>query len=152
MKKKYMYIISTVSVIAVAALGAMFTQFGMEWYDTLKKPSQWIPSFIIPIMWSVIYLSFIVVLYLWQKKKPLTTENIVLLGINGFLNVLWCLVFFTCKSLIVGNVVIVVNALFAIRLLFEICKESSIYGLWLSVYPIWLCVATTLNIAVWVLN
>lgn len=82
------------------------------------------------------------------ETKSLTVENIVLLAINGVLNVLWCLVFFTLKANFLGNVIIVVNVLFAIRLLFEICKESSVYGLWLSIYPIWLSVAATLNLAV----
>ncbi len=150
MKKKN--IISLLSVILVAVLGTIFTQLGMQWFENLKKPTQWIPSFVIPIVWSVIYISVIIVLFLWQNKKPLTTENIVLFAINGFLNVLWCLVFFTFNSLFLGNVIIVINALFAIRLIFEICKESSIYGLWLSIYPIWLCVATTLNLVVWILN
>ncbi len=152
MNMKKNYIITTVSVIAVAVLGAIFTRFGMQWFEGLTKPSQWIPSFIIPIIWSVIYASFIAALCLWQKRKPLTTENIVLLVINGVMNVLWCLVFFALKSLFLGNVIIVINALFSIKLLFEICKESSVYGLWLSIYPIWLCVATTLNLAVWILN
>lgn len=149
---KKQYVISAVFVVAVAVLGSVFTQLGMEWFEGLKKPGQWIPSFVIPIVWSVIYLSFIAVLILWQRKKPLTRENTALLIINGVLNVLWCLVFFTLKSLFLGNVVIVINALFSIRLLFEISKENALYGLWLSIYPIWLCVATTLNLAVWILN
>lgn len=149
---KIKYFISTGAVILVAGLGALFTQFGMQWYDVLLKPAQWIPSFIIPIAWSVIYFSFIVALILWQRRKPLTAENIILLVINGVLNVLWCLTFFTFKALFLGNVIIVINVLFAIRLLFEICKESSVYGLWLSIYPIWLSVAATLNMAVWILN
>lgn len=150
MKKNF--IITIVSVILVAGLGTLFTQLGMQWFKGLTKPTEWIPSFVIPIVWTVIYLSFIIVLCLWQNRKPLTTENIILLAINGVLNILWCLVFFTFNQLLLGNIIIVINALFAIRLLFEICKESSVYGLWLSLYPIWLCVATTLNIAVWVLN
>lgn len=149
---KIKYFITAGGVIAVAGLGALFTQFGMQWYGTLIKPTQWIPSFIIPIAWATIYISFIAALCLWQKRKPLTAENIVLLVINGVMNVLWCLVFFTLKWIFLGNVIIVVNLLFAIRLLFEICKESSVYGLWLSIYPIWLSIAATLNMAVWILN
>ena len=145
-------VISTVSIIIIAVLGAIFTHLGMQWYEGLTKPTQWIPSFVIPILWTVIYLSFIVALWLWQNKKPLTRETIVLLAINGFLNVPWCLVFFTLKSLFLGNVIIVINVLFAIKLLFEICKDRPLYGLWLSIYPTWLCVAATLNLAVWILN
>ena len=84
---KLKYFITAAAVVLVAALGSLFTQFGMSWYDGLIKPTQWIPSFIIPIAWAVIYVSFIVALCLWQKRKPLTVENIVLLAINGVLNV-----------------------------------------------------------------
>lgn len=145
-------IISTVAIVVVAILGTVFTQLGMQWFDGLTKPTEWIPSFIIPIVWTVIYLAFAIILILWQNKRPLTKENIILLAINGVLNILWCLVFFTLKQLFLGNVVIVINALFAIRLLFEISKEDALYGLILSIYPIWLCIATTLNNALWILN
>ena len=33
-----------------------------------------------------------------------------------------------------------------------VCKEDAMNGLIISIYPIWLSIATTLNIAVWILN
>lgn len=145
-------ILTIISIILVAVLGTIFTNLGMSWYSTLGKPSQWIPSFIIPIMWTIIYLLFALILYLWQQKEKLTTKIISLLVINGILNVLWCLVFFTLKSLFIGNVIIVINTVLALNLIYEICKEKPIYAAWLYIYPLWLCVATTLNLAVWILN
>ena len=145
-------IITLASIVGVAVLGTIFAQLGMGWFDNLQKPTEWIPSWIIPVVWTVIYLLFAYVLIKWQNKTPLTKENIILLVINGVLNVLWCLVFFTLNQLLLGNVIIIVNALFALRLYFEICKEDALNGLIISLYPIWLCVATTLNIAVWILN
>ncbi len=47
---KLKYFITTAAVVLVAALGSLFSQFGMSWYDGLIKPTQWIPSFIIPIV------------------------------------------------------------------------------------------------------
>ena len=38
------------------------------------------------------------------------------------------------------------------RFVAEICKEDAMNGLLISIYPIWLCIATTLNIALWILN
>jgi len=140
------------SIILVAVLGTIFAQLGMSWFDGLIKPKEWIPSFIIPIVWTIIYLLFAYVLIKWQNRTPLTKENIILLIINGVLNVLWCLVFFTLHQLFLGNVVIIINALFGIRLYLEICKEDAMNGLIISLYPIWLCIATTLNIALWILN
>ena len=145
-------IITIVSIVLVAVIGTIFAQIGMGWFEGLIKPTEWIPSFIIPIVWTIIYLLFAYVLIKWQSKKPLTKENIILLGINGVLNILWCLVFFTLNQLFLGKVVIVINALFGLRLYFEICKEDANSGLIISIYPIWLCIATTLNIALWILN
>lgn len=145
-------IISLGTILLVAGLGTLFTQLGMNWFDTLIKPSEWIPSFIIPIVWTVIYSLFAYVLIKWIQRKPLSKENALLLIINGVLNVLWCLVFFTLKQLFLGNVIIIINALFALRLYFEICKEDAMNGLIISIYPIWLCIATALNMAVWILN
>ena len=145
-------IISTVLIVIVAILGTIFTQIGMNWFDGLTKPTEWIPSFIIPIVWTVIYLAFAIILIRWQNNKDLTKENIILLVINGVLNVLWCLVFFTLQQLFIGNIIIIINAIFALRLIFEIAKEDAMYGLILSIYPIWLCIATSLNTALWILN
>ena len=109
-------VITLVSILVVAGLGTLFAQLGMEWFDGLDKPTEWIPSWIIPVVWTVIYGLFAYVLIRWQNKTPLTKENIILLIINGVLNVLWCLVFFTLNQLFLGNVVIIINALFGIRL------------------------------------
>ena len=145
-------ILTIISIILVAGLGTLFAQLGMGWFDGLIKPTEWIPSWIIPVVWTVIYLLFAYVLIKWQNKTPLTKENVILLVINGVLNVLWCLVFFTLKQLFLGNVIIIINALFGLRLYFEICKEDAMNGLIISIYPIWICIATTLNIALWILN
>jgi len=145
-------VITLVGIISVAVLGTIFAQLGMGWFDSLVKPSEWVPSYIFPIVWTIIYLLFIYVLIKWQNREPLSTENIILLVINGILNVLWCLVFFTLNQLLLGAVVIIINALFGLRLYFEICKEDAKNGLIISIYPIWLCIATALNLALWILN
>ena len=109
-------------------------------------------TFVIPIVWTVIYLLFAYVLIKWQSRRPISKENIILLVINGVLNVLWCLVFFTLHQLLLGNIIIIINALFALRLYLEICKDDAMNGLLVSIYPIWLCIATSLNTALWILN
>ena len=153
MENKTLKIILIFGFIAlVAGLGSLFVYLGSDWFNSLTTPSVWISNFLIPIVWTVIYLAFAIILIKWQNKTPLTKENIILLAINGVLNVLWCLVFFTLQQLFLGNVIIIINAIFALRLIFEIAKEDAMYGLILSIYPIWLCIATSLNTSLWILN
>jgi len=145
-------IISSVFIILVAVLGSVFVNLGMDWFNTLTRPSEWVPNVVIPIVWTVIYLAFGVINFLWFKKSTIPTHIIVLMIINGILNVLWCLVFFTLNQLLLGNIVIILNLIFGIILLVNIFKQEKVYGYILSIYPIWLSIATTLNLAVWILN
>ena len=72
--------------------------------------------------------------------------------INGALNVLWCLVFFTLKQLLLGDIVIILNLIAGFLLIADIFKTKKLYGYILIIYPIWLSIATTLNLALWILN
>lgn len=152
-KEKFLdYLVPVVSILLVALLGWVFVDNGMEWFDGLNKPTEWIPNWVIPIMWTFIYSFFIAYsIHLVRKEKD-NKRIITLLIINGVLNVLWCLVFFTFNSLFYGLVVIVLNLIVSMLLLKEICKTSEVYSYILTVYPLWLSVATCLNLASWILN
>lgn len=145
-------VISILAVVLVAGLGSVFVQLGDSWFNALVKPTEWIPNFVIPLVWSVIYLTFAVILFLWIKKENLPRKVIWLLILNGVFNVLWCLVFFTLNQLFLGNVILIFNLILAVKLILEVYKTQKLYSAILLIYPAWLCVATSLNVAVWILN
>ncbi|MBR4408029.1 MAG: tryptophan-rich sensory protein [Clostridia bacterium] len=139
-------------IILVAVLGSVFVALGMNWFGTLDRPSEWVPNVLIPIVWSVIYLTFAIVFYLWNKNGEVP-QNVVWLALaNGVLNVVWCLVYFTLNQLLFGLIFIILNLIFAILLWNQIYNSNKTYAYFLSIYPIWLCVATCLNLATWILN
>ena len=152
MNKNIKILITIISIIVVAGLGTLFVNLGIGWFNGLVKPSQWIPNFVIPIVWTIIYLAFITILTLWQLKENLPKDTFVLLVINGALNVLWCLIFFTLKQTFLGNIVIILNLIAGFWLLINILKKKPLYGYILTIYPVWLSIATTLNLAMWILN
>lgn len=152
MNKNSKIAISIISVIIVAVLGSVFVNLGMDWFNELYKPSQWISNIIIPIMWTIIYTTTAVVLYLWYKKGEVPKNIIILFIINGILNVLWCLTFFALNLTFIGNIVIVLNLIAGILLWLQIYNVEKVYSYFLSLYPIWLSLATTLNLALWILN
>ena len=145
-------IFSFIFLALVAGLGSLFVFLGMSWFNALTKPSQWIPNVVIPIVWTVIYSLFAVVCFLWIRKDGIPKRVVVLMIINGIFNVLWCLTFFALKLLFVGNIVIILNLILAYLLIAEILKDNKIYGYLLAIYPIWISIATTLNLALWILN
>lgn len=146
------YVVGVSSVLLVALLGWVFVDMGMDWFNGLNKPSEWIPNSVIPIVWTIIYSVFILyIIHLVRKEKD-NKRIIILLIVNGILNVLWCLIYFALNSLLGGQIVIILNLIASVLLLREICKTSELYSYILTVYPIWLSFATCLNLAVWILN
>ena len=153
MKNNVLRIVSVIApIVLVAVLGSVFVNIGMDWFDGLVKPTQWIPNWVIPIMWTVIYITFAVVLLMWSSKEFISKKTKILLIINGILNILWCFVFFTLKLTFIGNIVIVLNLIAGILLWINVFNQKKNYSYWIAIYPIWLSVATTLNFAIWILN
>ena len=152
MENKLKYQIwAVVGVVITAVLGSVFVNLGMSWFNGLIKPSQWIPNFVIPIVWTIIYLLVAIYMVLLSKSSKFYKDNIVLFVANGILNVLWCFVFFTLHHTFLGVVVIVINAVLGYMLYLKQEKDN-----WLAkallIYPIWLTIATLLNTAMWILN
>lgn len=149
-KSKYQ-ILSVILVIIVAGLGSLFVNLGTNWFNSLIKPSQWIPNFVIPIVWTVIYLLACIYLVILIKNDKFDKKNIILFIVNGILNVLWCLIFFTLKQTFLGLIIIVINLVLGF-ILYNYQNKDNILAKLLLIYPLWLSVATCLNLCLWILN
>lgn len=123
MSKKLKYqLLAVASVILVAGLGSLFVNLGMDWFNGLSKPSHWIPNILIPIVWTVVYLLTSYVLWRNIKEDEMDKRRTFLFVINGFLNVLWCLVFFALNLTLLGNIVIILNLIFGWLLVTNLFK------------------------------
>lgn len=145
-------IISTISIVLVAVLGSVFVNLGMEWFNSLAKPSQWIPNIVIPIVWSVIYLLAIICNIILIKQEKINKTLLTRLILNGIFNILWCLVFFTLNLTFIGLITIIINLILGWFLWINLQKTEKLLAKILIIYPIWLSIATTLNLALWILN
>ena len=148
----FKFVVIIVSIIVVASLGALFVNLGLDWFDGLVKPSRFVAGVAISIVWGIIYSTFAVVLCVWASKKDLPLSTIILLILNGALNVVWCLLFFTLNNTILGLIAIIVNLILAYILLINIYSRQKIYAYIFSIYPLWVSIATNLNLALWILN
>jgi len=150
--KVFEIIVVIISILIIAVLGSIFVNLGSEWFNLLIKPTQWIPNIIIPIVWTIIYITFGIILSLWIYNDYIPLDVVVLLIINGVLNILWCLLFFTLYLTFVGNIVIIFNLIASIILIVRILHYKPLYAYLTIIYPLWLCLATSLNLAIWILN
>ena len=153
MKNKDLHItILIVSILLTAILGSIFVYIGMPWYLSLNIPSMWVPNILIPIVWTIIYILFAVIVSILLDKNMVNYKTTILLIINAVLNVIWCLIFFTLQNTLIGLIIIITNLIFGFLLIKNIISLKKLYGYILSIYPLWLCIATCLNLAIWILN
>lgn len=139
-------------VALVAILGSIFTNMGLDWLKELNKPTNWLATYIIPIVWTIIYSSFTAYFIYLTKNNKWKKTLIYLLTLNGMLNVIWCLIFFASHMILLGLIVIIINLLYSILLNIEIIKSNKKWGYYLLIYPTWLTIATFLNLSLWILN
>ena len=139
-------------IAIVALLGSIFTNMGLDWLDELNKPTNWLADYIIPIVWTVIYTSFAIYLIYLTKNNKVTKKETILLSLNGAFNVLWCLVYFGFKNILLGLIIIIINLVLSILLAKQIFKTNKKWGYYLLIYPTWLSIATCLNLSIWILN
>ena len=151
-KEKLNIILTIVIILLTAGLGSLFVNLGMQWYSSLNTPSQWIPNIVIPIVWSIIYILFAVILSILYKQNLIDSKTTIHAIINAVLNILWCLVFFTLNQLLLGLILIMINAFVGCIFLYNLLKIKKWYINLLLIYPIWLFIATSLNLALWILN
>lgn len=141
-----------VFIALVAGLGSVFVFLGSDWFNSLITPREWVPNIVIPIVWTVIYLTFAIVFFFWEKGSGVPKDIYVWGIVNGILNVVWCLVFFTFNQLLLGLIAIIFNLVAGWIFWKKIHTQNKIYGRILIIYPLWLSVATALNLALWILN
>jgi tryptophan-rich sensory protein len=88
--------IATLAAFATAMVGGTITDLG-PWYDSLIKPAFTPPRPVFPIAWTTIFaLCAIAGVVAWRASRTSRTSDTVigLFALNGFLNILWSLIFF----------------------------------------------------------
>ncbi len=147
-------VVAAISASAVAAVGGTMTDLG-PWYRTLAKPPWQPPDAAFGPIWTAIFAcaaaSSVIA---WRKATSLATREwiIGLFALNGFLNVLWSLLFFRLRRpdwamIEVGGLWL--SILLLILFLFRLSRMASAL---LTPYLVWVAVAAALNFEVVRLN
>jgi tryptophan-rich sensory protein len=146
--------VATVAALCVAALGATITDLG-PWYQALEKPSWNPPDVVFPVGWTLIYALITVAGINAWRAAPSAVQSewvISLFALNGFLNILWSLIFFRMQRPDWAFVEVVFLWL-SIALLIGYCgRFSRSAALCLVPYLGWVSFAGALNWAVVELN
>jgi benzodiazapine receptor len=142
------------AAIAVAAIGSTLTDLG-PWYQSLKEPSWKPPDAAFGIIWTVIFsIAAASGVISWRADRSLRGRQWILglFAANGFLNLLWSLVFFKLKRPDYALVEVGALWLSILVLVIFLYRRSIVASVLLLPYLVWVGLAALLNYEVVVLN
>ena len=121
-------------------------------YNYLVNPPLSPPTYLFPIVWSILYLLIGTSYYIYRKNNNDDSLTIKLYYIQLILNYLWSIIFFTLKLRTLAVIWIIILAITIIYLMIRFYKEERTSFYLLIPYILWVLFATYLNIGIVVLN
>ena len=149
------YIIIPMVTVAVAVLGQHFTTTGLDWYQTIDKPSFTPPGVIISMLWSLIYITTTAAAVMAWEGLTRNREFIVLFlsfTANVCFNVLFSILFFRLHLLapaVIDAVLVHLTSLIVFVILLRRTPQLSVLML---PYVAWSGFVSFLMYQVWLLN
>lgn len=123
------------------------------WYSTIQRPSWTPPDGVFAPVWSALYASMGVALWLACRAKPAEAAvPVVVYAAQLGLNLLWSVLFFGLRrpDLAFAEIVLLWCAILATVVVFW--RTTSWAGVLLLPYLLWVTFAAVLNGAIWRMN
>ncbi len=139
---------------AVGGLSALLTAGNMDLYNEINQPALAPPSWLFPIVWTLLYILMGVALYLVvitktrEDKRPV----VVSFGVQLFFNFFWSLIFFNARAFLFAFVWLIFLWLSIIANIYFFYKINKNAGKLLIPYLVWVTFAGYLNLAIFLLN
>ena len=149
MRKPFLYslIAAALASSLVAAIGATLSQVG-PWYWGLTKPAWTPPDFAFGIIWTLVFgLITISGAYALSTAPDNASRNriIAAFAFNGFLNIVWSLLFFRMQRPDWALIEVGPFWLSIVALMWLTARHSRTGTLLLIPYLVWVSVAAFLN-------
>lgn len=147
-------VVAALAALALAGLGALSTNIG-PWYRSLSMPPWKPPDALFGPVWTTIYaLAATAGVRAWERAPTREARQtlLALFAFNGFVNVLWSLLFFRLRRPDWALMEVGVLWLSILLLVVVLGRWSRLSGWLLLPYLAWVSFASVLNLAVVKLN
>ena len=121
-------------------------------YNDLIQPSFAPPSFLFPIVWTILYVLMGVSYGILENKGLNDSEINSIYYLQLTVNALWTFIFFVFKWRLFAFIWILILDVLVIDMIIKFYKKNKTAGLLQIPYLIWILFATILNFSVYLLN
>lgn len=142
--------------LGAGALSGLITMSGMDSFNKANKPPLTPPSWLFPVVWTVLFLLMGISAYIVYTNGYASTENknaaLRIYGAQLAVNFLWPVLFFNLSAYLLSFVWIILLLVLIIIMARKFYSISPIAGNLQIPYIIWTAFATYLTFGAMVLN
>ncbi len=157
-KNKIWEIIVAIAIpLIVGGLSAFLTKDAMESFNELVQPPLSPPSFLFPIVWTILFVLMGIASYLIYKNNDVNVYKerkraLILYFIQLIFNFFWSLIFFNLQTFYFAFAWLLVLWILIILLMYNAKLVNKVSYYLLVPYIIWVTFAGYLNLAIAILN
>ena len=148
MIKRIIY--SLLPIVGGSLVGLIISGY-MNYGDMVKPPLS-PPSYIFPIVWTILYILMGISYFIATKDKENDKELNQIYILQLLVNFFWPIIFFVLKMYFTAFFWIILLLILVIIMIKELLKINKISGYLQIPYLMWLLFATYLNIGIFLLN
>lgn len=150
------YVISCAIALAVGGLSALLTAGSMDLYSEIVQPPLAPPSFLFPVVWTVLYILMGIgaaMIYLEKDRMPREVSHaLIVYAVNLFLNFFWSIIFFNMRAFLFSFIWLVLLWATIIVMIIKFRRIKTLAGYLQIPYLVWVTFAGYLNLAIYILN
>ena len=148
------YAVSILLTLAVGGLSGFLTSMGMDSFDALTKPPLTPPSFLFPIVWTVLFILMGVGAARVFLTEPTAARNraLIVYVVQLAVNFLWSIIFFNLQAYGFAFFWLILLWVLILTMIYLFCKVDKPAALLKIPYAIWVTFAGYLNLMIWLLN
>lgn len=148
MIKRIIY--SLLPIVGGSLVGLIISGY-MNYGDMVKPPLN-PPSYIFPIVWTILYILMGISYFIATKDNENDKELNQIYILQLLVNFFWPIIFFVLKMYFTAFFWIILLLILVIIMIKELLKINKISGYLQIPYLMWLLFATYLNIGIFLLN
>lgn len=140
--------------LGVGGVSALLTSGNMQLFEEINKPPLSPPGWLFPVVWTILYISMGVALYLVVMAKD-TKNNLpayISFGVQLFFNFFWSIIFFNARAFLFAFIWLVLLWVAIVANIYFFYQVNKTAGKILILYLIWVTFAGYLNFGIFLLN
>lgn len=146
-------LISLLISLGVGALSGTLTRNSVKVYSQLNLPPLSPPSWVFPVVWTILFLLMGISSYIiYISKSPTTKYALAIYFLQLAVNFIWPFIFFSAQAYLFAFIWLIFLWLLVVLMINMFYKISPVAAILQIPYLIWLTFAAYLNLMVVILN